>query len=68
MIELHPEILRKNGRNEFVVLPYEEFEALRQLAEDAEDLLELRRARSEDDGSPGLSVDDARRQLGLEGR
>ncbi len=25
MLELHPEMLKKNGRTEFVVLPYEEF-------------------------------------------
>ncbi len=28
MLKLHPEILKKNGKNEFVVLPYEEFLAL----------------------------------------
>ena len=66
MIELHPEILRKNGKNEFVVLPYEEYEAMTELLEDAEDLLELRRARAEDQGGPGFSVQAARRKLGLE--
>ena len=65
MIELHPEILRKNGKKEFVVLPYDEFEAMKELLEDAEDLLELRRARARDNGGPGLSVGDARRRLGL---
>ena len=29
-MELHPEILSKNGKPEFVVLPYEEFMQLRQ--------------------------------------
>jgi len=66
MIELHPEILRKNGKNEFVVLPYEEFEALRELLEEAEDLLELRRAKAEDADAPALSVQDVRRELGLD--
>lgn len=66
MIELHPEILRKDGKNEFVVLPYEEFVAIQELLEDAEDLLELRRAAAEDSAGPGLSVDDARRELGLD--
>jgi PHD/YefM family antitoxin component YafN of YafNO toxin-antitoxin module len=66
MIELHPEILRKNGKNEFVVLPYEEFVAIQELLEDAENLPELRRAAAEDPGGPGLSVQDARRELGLD--
>jgi hypothetical protein len=30
MIELHPEILTKNGKPEFVVLPFEEFLRLRE--------------------------------------
>ncbi|GEM_PF-768083 len=30
MIELHPEILTKNGKPEFVVLPFEEFMRLRE--------------------------------------
>ena len=38
MIELHPEILKKNGKDEFVVLPYQEFTALK-------DLLDLRAAK-----------------------
>ena len=65
MLKLHPEILRKNGKKEFVVLPYDEFEAVKELLEDAEDLLELRRARAADKGGPGLSVREARRKLGL---
>jgi hypothetical protein len=64
-IELHPEFLRKNGKREFAVLPYDEFEAVREMLEDAEDLLELRRARAGDMGGPGLSVRDARRRLRL---
>ena len=31
MIMLHPEFLKKEGRKEFVVLPYEEFVALQEL-------------------------------------
>ena len=30
MIELHPEILEKDGKKEFVILPYEEFLAIQQ--------------------------------------
>jgi len=66
MIELHPQILRKNGKNEFVVLPYEEFEALQAILADAEDLLELRRAKNDDTAAPSLSLQDVRRELGLD--
>lgn len=66
MIELHPEILRKNGRNEFVVLPYEEFVALESILADAQDLLQLREAKRQEESEPGLSLESARRELGLE--
>jgi len=65
MIELHPEILKKNGKREFVVLPYEEFEAMRALLEDAEDLLELRRAKAAEGDAPTVGLEDVRRELGL---
>ena len=66
MIELHPEILKKNGKNEFVVLPYEEFEAIQALLEDAEDVLELRRAKAEEADAPTIGLNEVRRELGLE--
>lgn len=64
-ITLHPEILSKNGKKEFVVLPYEEFLALQELLDDVEDLLELRAAKREDEGEPLLSLADAKKELGL---
>jgi len=64
-ITLHPEILSKNGKKEFVVLPYEEFIALQELLDDVEDLLELRAAKREGEDDPGLSLTDAKKELGL---
>ena len=66
MIQLHPEILKKNGKNEFVVLPYEEFVALQALLEDIEDLLELRAAKKHHGGQPALSLEEVRKRFGLE--
>lgn len=64
-ITLHPEILSKNGKKEFVVLPYEVFLALQELLDDVEDLLELRAAKREVEGEPLLSLADAKKELGL---
>ncbi|HLL72387.1 MAG TPA: hypothetical protein VK363_13175 [Pyrinomonadaceae bacterium] len=64
-ITLHPEILSKNGKKEFVVLPYEEFLALQELLDDVEDLLELRAAKREDAGEPSISLTEAKKELGL---
>lgn len=44
MLKLHPEILVKNGKKEFVVLPYEEFLAVQERLAEADDLLDFRKA------------------------
>ena len=64
-IELHPEILEKNGRKEFVVLPYEEYIALREWMDDAEDLLALREAKREEGAAPAQPFEEVARELGL---
>jgi PHD/YefM family antitoxin component YafN of YafNO toxin-antitoxin module len=65
MIELHPNILSSNGKEQFVVLPYDEFIALTDLLEDAEDIVLLRKAREENAGEQGVSAEEAKKQLGL---
>jgi PHD/YefM family antitoxin component YafN of YafNO toxin-antitoxin module len=65
MIELHPEILKKNGKSEFVVLPYEEFAALRDLLDDYEDLLDLRAAKREEDSEASIPLDEVKAEFGL---
>jgi hypothetical protein len=66
MIEFHPQILKKNGKEEFVVLPCEEFVELQGLLADAEDLLELRQAKEEDSAEPSVSPSEVRRRFGLD--
>jgi hypothetical protein len=65
MIELHPEIVEKDGKKRFVVLPYEEFVAIQQALADAEDLVELRAAKKEEADAPGIPLDQAIEELGL---
>ncbi|HZM03872.1 MAG TPA: hypothetical protein VFC44_12740 [Candidatus Saccharimonadales bacterium] len=64
MLTLHPEILVKNGKKQFAVLPYEEFVALQERLADAEDLLELRQAKRLEGKSRSLSLAEVKRQLG----
>jgi hypothetical protein len=49
-IELHPSFIEREGKREYAVLPYEEFEKLQSFIEDAQDLFALRQAKAEDDG------------------
>lgn len=65
MISLHPEILAKNGKKEFVVLPYEEFIALQELLADLEDLRDLRAAKQESVGEPSVSLEEVKTELGV---
>lgn len=65
MIEFHPEFLKKHGKNEFVVLPYEEFVSMQELLEDAENLLLLEQAKREDRGKPGVSLEEMMQRFGL---
>jgi hypothetical protein len=68
MLKLRPKILRRNGRREFVILSYEEFQAIQERLEDAADLLALRQARQEDDASvPGYTLEEVRMELGRRG-
>ena len=46
-MQLHPQVIEKEGRKEFVVLPYEEFLQIQEALEDFEDLRELRKEREE---------------------
>ena len=62
-MELHAEILKKNGRPEFAILPYDEYERLKELLENYEDLVDLRAAKAE--GGRQYSLEEARSELGL---
>lgn len=64
-MRLHPEVLVKNGKKEFVVLPYEEFLAIQERLADAEDLLALRKAKKAEGKKRAIPLADVRRQLRL---
>lgn len=64
-MELHPQILEKDGKPAFVILPYEEFTALRDALEDALDSLALREAKEENRGKRTYSMDEVKAMFGL---
>jgi PHD/YefM family antitoxin component YafN of YafNO toxin-antitoxin module len=63
---VHPQIIEKDGRKEFVVLPYAEFLAMQEALEDYEDLKILRREKAESAGDSTLPLDEVLREI--EGR
>jgi hypothetical protein len=64
MLKLHPEVLVKNGKKQFVVLPYEEFLPLQDRLADAADLLELRKAKRSEGKKKSIPLAQVKRELG----
>ena len=65
MLKLHPEILVKDGQKQFAILPYEEFLAIQERLADADDLLELRKAKRAEGRKRSVPLAEVKRQLGL---
>jgi hypothetical protein len=65
MLTLHPEILVKDGKKQFAVLPYEEFLAVQERLADAEDLLALRQAKRAEGQKRSLSLSEVKREVGM---
>jgi hypothetical protein len=61
--ELHPEILTRDGKKAFAVLPYEEFVAFQEWLEDLEDLVDLRAAKDSEHGAPAVPLGEIERQF-----
>ena len=63
----HLQILEREGKPAFAVLPIEEYEAMRDRLEDLEDLAMLREAETAAGGAPGRPLEDVLKDLGLAG-
>jgi hypothetical protein len=63
-LELHPSFIEREGKREYVVLPYEEFKRLQEFIEDAQDLFAIRQAKAEDDGER-IPLAEVEKRLGL---
>ena len=62
-VRLNPQIIEKGGKKEFVVLPYEEYQAIEELMEDYMDLIDLREAKAEGQDQASVPLDDVIKQL-----
>ncbi len=63
---LHPQVIEKEGRKEFVVLPYEEFLQIQEALDDFEDLRELRKERDESIDAGTRNLREIGKELGFE--
>ena len=65
MLKIHAEILEKNGKKEFAILPYEEFLELQERLADAEDLIDLRKAKRAEGRKRTMPLAEVKRRLGV---
>ncbi len=56
-MELHPQLIEKEGKKEFVVLPFEEYQALTELVSDYEDLRDLREEKEKSRNQESVPLD-----------
>jgi PHD/YefM family antitoxin component YafN of YafNO toxin-antitoxin module len=60
---MKPHVLEKDGKKEFVVLSWEDFEQIKETLEDYEDLRELRQAKAASKGIKPLPFAKAMRAV-----
>jgi hypothetical protein len=62
---LHPQIIEKKGKKEFVILPYEEFLLVQEQLEDFDDLRCLRAEKEISKNEPTKKLEDVIQDLGI---
>jgi len=63
MVTLRAQIIKKNGKKEYAVLPYEEFLKVREELQDYEDLRCLREAKETERDTPTIGIDDLKKKI-----
>ncbi len=66
MISINPQILEKNGKKEFAILPYEDFLKMQEELECYNDLRILRKAKQEEQNASSVSFEEAKKILNIE--
>jgi len=64
-MKLHPQLIEKDGKKEFVILPYDEFLTLEEIMNDYEDLQDLRKEKEGSKEQKGIPLDQVVSDLGL---
>lgn len=62
-MELNPQIIKKNGINEFVVLPYVDYLKMKEALDDYEDLMDLRKAKADSIGEPTIPYSEVLKKI-----
>jgi hypothetical protein len=63
MATLHAQIIKKNGKKEYAVLPYKEFLKVQEELEDYEDLRSLREAKETEKDAPTIGMNELKKKI-----
>jgi len=63
MVTLHAQIIKKNGKKDYVVLPYEEFLKVQEELEDYDDLRSLREAKETEKDAPTIGMAELKKKV-----
>jgi len=63
MVTLHAQIIKKNGKKDYVVLPYEEFLKVQEELEDYDDLRFLREAKEAEKDAPTIGMTEMKNKI-----
>ncbi|MDL1988071.1 MAG: type II toxin-antitoxin system Phd/YefM family antitoxin [Deltaproteobacteria bacterium] len=66
MISINPQVLEKNGKKEFAILPYEDFLKMQEELECYNNLRILREAKQEEQNASSVSFEEAKKILNIE--
>ncbi|MDO8955255.1 MAG: type II toxin-antitoxin system Phd/YefM family antitoxin [Deltaproteobacteria bacterium] len=64
MVSLRAQIIKKNGKKEYAVLPYEEFLKVQEELEDYDDLRCLREAKEAEKAAPTIGIAELKKKIG----
>jgi PHD/YefM family antitoxin component YafN of YafNO toxin-antitoxin module len=64
MASLHAQIIKKNGKKEYAVLPYKEFIRIQEELEDYQDLRCLREAKEAEKDAPTIGIAELKKKIG----
>ena len=62
---IHSQIIEKDGKKEFVIIPYEEFVQIQEILENFDDLKELRKEKEASKDQPTTPLEKVSKDLGL---
>ena len=65
MITIHPQVLRRNGKKEFAIIPYQQFLMIQEILEDYDDLRVLRVAKAKEGKAKALPLKIVKKSLRL---